>query len=175
MRCKIGLYPPFPNYFSPPGWHYIFLGRRSRPKLSFSPLLLEDGPTQKGKSKIKNIWVFPKIGVPQNGWFIMENSIKMDDLGYHYFRKHPYARYLEPNCAPPISTGSPDPNKTSSNLINNKRNFVQNFIHPKKKTVVKFTESEHMIQAYPFFVFTKHDVFPRYFFCRAKKKKHSTW
>ena len=26
-------------------------------------------------------WIFPKIGVPQNGWFIMENSIKMDDLG----------------------------------------------------------------------------------------------
>ena len=27
------------------------------------------------------IWVFPKIGVPQHGWFIMENPIKMDDLG----------------------------------------------------------------------------------------------
>ena len=26
-------------------------------------------------------WVFPKIGVPQNGWFIMKNPIKMDDLG----------------------------------------------------------------------------------------------
>ena len=26
-------------------------------------------------------WVFPKIGVPQNGWFIMENHIKMDDFG----------------------------------------------------------------------------------------------
>ena len=27
-----------------------------------------------------HIWVFPKIGVPHNGWFIMENPIKMDDL-----------------------------------------------------------------------------------------------
>ena len=26
-------------------------------------------------------WVFPKIGVPQNGWFLMENPMKMDDLG----------------------------------------------------------------------------------------------
>ena len=35
------------------------------------------------------MWVFPKIMVPQNGWFIIENPIRMDDLGYHYFRKHP--------------------------------------------------------------------------------------
>ena len=27
------------------------------------------------------IWGVPKIVVPQNGWFIMENPIKMDDLG----------------------------------------------------------------------------------------------
>ena len=30
---------------------------------------------------IHYIWVFPKIVVPQHGWFIMENPIKMDDLG----------------------------------------------------------------------------------------------
>ena len=39
------------------------------------------------------IWVFPKIGVPQNGWFIMENPktlLKWMIWGYHYFRKHPY-------------------------------------------------------------------------------------
>jgi len=28
---------------------------------------------------------FPKRGVPQNGWFIIENAIKMDDLGDFLF------------------------------------------------------------------------------------------
>ena len=30
---------------------------------------------------INSKWVFPKIVVPQNGWFTMENPMKMDHLG----------------------------------------------------------------------------------------------
>ena len=31
----------------------------------------------------KHMWRFPKMSVHPNGWFIMENPMKMDDLGVH--------------------------------------------------------------------------------------------
>ena len=34
-------------------------------------------------------WMFPKIVVPQNGWFILEIPIKMDDLEVPLFWETP--------------------------------------------------------------------------------------
>ena len=41
-----------------------------------------------------HIWVFPKIMVPQNGWFIMENPIKINDLGVPLFLETPICVYI---------------------------------------------------------------------------------
>ena len=49
-----------------------------------APPLPEDGDRLRALLGFVLLWhicVSPKIGVPQNGWFIMENPIKMDALG----------------------------------------------------------------------------------------------
>ena len=47
-----------------------------------TPNIIHSAPY--GRSRYK--WVFPKIGVPQNAWFILENPIKIDDFGsFPYF------------------------------------------------------------------------------------------
>ena len=61
------------------GWIHLFFGKK--------------GKMERIIQKV-TIWVFPKIGIPQHGWFMMENPIKMDDLGYHYFWKHPSLQHV---------------------------------------------------------------------------------
>ena len=46
-----------------------------------------------GQRKCISIWMFPKIGVPQNRWFIMENPIKMDDLEVPLFSETSISAY----------------------------------------------------------------------------------
>ena len=48
-----------------------------------------------------HMWVFPKIEVPQNGWFIIENPIKMGDLGVPLFLETSMGRLLLNWLCPP--------------------------------------------------------------------------
>ena len=83
-------------------WAGVFQGHQQKYVHILASLLLHPGRltwnlrTHPWKMKIifqTIIWVFPKILVPQNGWFIMENPIKIDDLGIYLFLETPIFRF----------------------------------------------------------------------------------
>ena len=51
------------------------------------------------------IWGFPEIGVPQNGWFLMENPIKVDDWGVPLFQETPHI-YIYHGLGAPLFYGN---------------------------------------------------------------------
>ena len=81
-----------PNHpFSGDGGELLVSSHKSQPQIQLHP----KGRPDLWISQFDPIWVFPKIGVPQNGWFIMElkwkTLLRLMIWGYHYFRKHPYS------------------------------------------------------------------------------------
>ena len=65
--------------FSLPGWCRLNLDRFQRP-LWIQPL--------KNCPKIATGYMgFPQMGDPQNGWFVTENAIKLDDLVVPLFQE----------------------------------------------------------------------------------------
>ena len=74
-------------------------GSRGRPGATSEPMIgqcMEDSawwnllwtPHRKPEKTHRTaVWVFPKIGIPQNGWFTMEHPTKMDDLGVPLFQE----------------------------------------------------------------------------------------
>ena len=73
------------------GWP-IFRGYLSFRECIFRNFSLSNWSLREISRRLDTIWRFPKMVVPQNGWFIMDNFINMHDIGgkTHHFRKHPY-------------------------------------------------------------------------------------
>ena len=82
---------PYNGYKNPHQWSFT--------PLSVGGVWLSLTVGQQLKKEIlSHIWVFPKIGVPQNGWFIMENPIKNGMIWGEFSAIH---IHIQPSHHPP--------------------------------------------------------------------------